>query len=63
AENCEILAVYGLLGAYDLMSVVECPDNRAAMKIAAKIGNLIGAKTETMPALDRDDFLQLLTEL
>lgn len=63
AENCEILAVYGLLGAYDLMSVVECPDNRAAMKIAAKIGNLIGAKTETMPAVDRDDFLQLLTEL
>ena len=63
AENGEILAVYGLLGAYDLMSVVECPDNRAAMKIAAKIGNLIGAKTETMPAVDRDDFLQLLTEL
>lgn len=63
AENCEILAVYGLLGAYDLMSVVECPDNRSAMKIAAKIGNLIGAKTETMPAVDRDDFLQLLTEL
>jgi uncharacterized protein with GYD domain len=63
AENGEILAVYGLLGAYDLVSVVECPGNRAAMKIAAKIGNLIGAKTETMPAVDRDDFLQLLTEL
>ncbi len=63
AENCEILAVYGLLGAYDLMSVAECPDNRAAMKISAKIGNLIGAKSETMPALDRDDFLQLLTEV
>jgi uncharacterized protein with GYD domain len=63
AENCEILAVYGLLGAYDLVSVVECPDNRAAMKIAAKIGNLIGAKSQTMPAIDRDDFLQLLTEL
>jgi uncharacterized protein with GYD domain len=63
AENGEILAVYGLLGAYDLMSVVECPDNRAAMKIAAKIGNLIGAKSQTMPAIERDDFLQLLTEL
>jgi uncharacterized protein with GYD domain len=49
AENGEILAVYGLLGAYDLVSVVECPDNRAAMKIAAKIGNLIGAKTRRCP--------------
>jgi hypothetical protein len=33
------------------------------MKVAAKIGNLIGTKSETMPAVDRDDFLQLLTEL
>lgn len=62
-ENCEIVAVYGLLGAYDLVSVVECPDNRTAVKIAAKIGNLIGAKSQTMPAIERDDFLQLLTEL
>lgn len=63
AENCEIEAVYGLLGAYDILAVVDCPDNRAAMKIAAKIGNLIGAKSQTMPAIERDDFLQLLTEL
>lgn len=63
AENCEIEGVYGLLGAYDILAVVDCPDNRAAMKIAAKIGNLIGAKSQTMPAIERDDFLQLLTEL
>ena len=61
--NGEIVQVYGLLGAYDIMAVVECPDNRAAMKAAAKVGNLIGAKTQTMPAVERDDFLQLLTEL
>ncbi|HUG07935.1 MAG TPA: GYD domain-containing protein [Acidimicrobiia bacterium] len=63
AENCEIEGVYGLLGAYDILAVVDCPDNRAAMKIAARIGNLIGAKSQTMPAIERDDFLQLLTEL
>jgi uncharacterized protein with GYD domain len=63
AENGEILAVYGLLGAYDIVSVVECPDDRTAMKIAAKIGNLIGARSQTMPAVERDDFLELLTEL
>lgn len=63
AEGCEILAVYGLLGHYDIVSVVECPDSRTAMKFAAKIGNLIGARAETMPAVDRDDFLQLLAGL
>ncbi len=62
-ENGEILQVYGLLGAYDVAAVVECPDNRTAMKVAAKVGNLIGARTHTMPAVERDDFLQLLTEL
>jgi uncharacterized protein with GYD domain len=59
----EILQVYGLLGAYDIMAVVEAPDNRAAMKAAGKVGNLINATTQTMPAIERDDFLQLLTEL
>jgi len=63
AEGCKILSVYGLLGHYDILSVVEGPDNRTAMKVSAKIGNLIGARSETMPAVDRDDFLQLLTEL
>lgn len=62
-ENCEILQVYGLLGAYDILSVVNCPDNRAAMKVAARVGNLINASTQTMPAVERDDFLELLTEL
>ena len=63
AEKCEIQQAYGLLGAYDIAAVVECPDNRTAMKAAAKVGNLIGARTHTMPAVERDDFLQLLTEL
>jgi uncharacterized protein with GYD domain len=62
-EGGEILAVYGLLGHYDVLAVVECPNDRVAMKLAAKTGNLIGAKSETMPAVERDDFLQLLTEL
>lgn len=63
AEKGEILHVYGLLGAYDIMSVAQFPDNRTAMKVAAKVGNLIGAQTNTMAAVERDDFLQLLAEL
>lgn len=63
AENGEIQHVYGLLGAYDIMSVAQFPDNRTAMKAAAKVGNLISAQTHTMAAIERDDFLQLLTEL
>ena len=49
--NGKILHVYGLLGAYDIIAVTEFPDNRAAMKAAAKIGNLINAQTHTMGTL------------
>jgi len=62
-EKGNILSVYGLLGAYDILAVAEFPDNRAAMKAAARVGNLIGAKTNTMPALEQDAFLRLLGEL
>jgi uncharacterized protein with GYD domain len=62
-EEGEILQVYGLLGAYDLLSISEFPDNRAAMKAAARVSNLISAQTNTMAAVERDDFLKLLTEL
>ena len=62
-EKGEILQVYGLLGAYDVLSVSEFPDNRAAMKAAARVGNLINAKSNTMAAVERDDFLKLLSEV
>ena len=62
-EKGEILSAYGLLGAYDLLLVTEFPDNRAAMKAAARIGNLISAKSNTMAALERDAFLKLVSEL
>jgi uncharacterized protein with GYD domain len=62
-EKGKILHVYGLLGVFDVLSVSEFPDNRAAMKAAARVGSLISAKTNTMPAVERDDFLKLLAEL
>lgn len=63
AEGGKILHVFGLLGAYDIVSISESPDNRSAMKLAAKVGAIINASTHTMPAVERDDFLQLLSEL
>jgi uncharacterized protein with GYD domain len=38
-EKGEILHLWGLLGAYDVIFVSEFPDNRAALKAAARVGN------------------------
>ena len=62
-EHGEILQVYGLLGPYDVVSITKFPDNQAALKAAARVGNLINAQTLTMAAVDQDDFLKLLSEV
>jgi uncharacterized protein with GYD domain len=62
-EKGRILNIYGLLGNYDALSVAEFPDNRTAMRAALRVGNLINAQTNTMAAVEGDDFLQIMSEL
>lgn len=62
-EKGRILHIYGLLGEYDAMSVAEFPDNRSAMRAALRIGNLINAQSNTLAAVEGDDFLQIMSEL
>jgi uncharacterized protein with GYD domain len=62
-EKGRILHIYGLLGEYDALSIAEFPDNRAAMRSALRIGNLINAETNTLAAVEGDDFLQIMSEL
>ena len=58
-----MMHIYGLLGEYDALSVAEFPDNRAAMRAALRIGNLINAQTNTLAAVEGDDFLQIISEM
>ena len=46
-----------------MMVLADYPSIRAAAKGAAAVGNLITAESTTLPALEPDDFLQLLKEL
>ena len=62
-ENGRIMHIYGLLGEYDAVTISEFPDNRRAMRAAARIGNLISSQTNTMAAVEGEDFLQILSEL
>ena len=62
-EKGRILKIYGLLGNYDALSVAEFPDNRTAMRAALRVGNLIDAQTNTMAAVEGDDFLHIMSEL
>ena len=62
-EKGKILHIYGLLGEYDAVTISEFSDNRRAMRAAARIGNLIGSQTNTMAAVEGEDFLKIMSEL
>lgn len=62
-EKGRILHIYGLLGEFDALLIAEFQNNRAAMRAAFRIGNLINAKTHTLAAVEGNDFLQILSEM
>ena len=63
AEGGNLTTFHGLMGNYDVLTIAQFPAVRNAMKAAAAVANMISARCTTLPALEQDDFLQLLKEL
>jgi uncharacterized protein with GYD domain len=50
-EGVEWLGLYGVLGRFDFVSILEAPDNEAAARFSLELGHRAGAHIETMPAV------------
>ena len=48
----ETIGIYALLGAFDLILIVELPDIETAMQVSLKLTRLTGAGFQTSPAVD-----------
>ena len=59
----KLLAAYYCLGDYDVVAILQFPDNKTAMKAAVKNASLGHISITTMPALPRDEWATLLREL
>jgi uncharacterized protein with GYD domain len=57
-EGAKILGVYWTLGRYDVVLIIEERDEKAAMKAAARFGDLLS--TETLVAVPREEAIKLL---
>lgn len=57
-----LLDAYYCLGDYDVVAILEFPDNRTAMKAALLNSSLGHIKITTMPALTRNEWRELLQE-
>ncbi len=59
----KLLAAYYCLGEYDVVAILQFPDNKTAMKAAVKNAALGHISITTMPAVTRDEWATLLREV
>ena len=59
----KLLAIYGLIGEYDVISVMEMQDEKAAAATILKICSTGRITAQTMTALSVDEFLKIAKEV
>ena len=59
----KLLSIYGLVGEYDVLTVMEMPDEKAAAATILKICSTGRITSQTMTALSLDEFLKIAKEV
>jgi uncharacterized protein with GYD domain len=59
SKGGKVIAIYGLLGEWDLMAITESPDEKTAMSITMAIGKQGNISAQTMTAVSEEDFANL----
>ncbi len=56
----KVIEQYVVLGEYDFVNIVEAPDIETVMKAMLELNSRGTIRTETMPAIKVDDFIEML---
>lgn len=56
----QVVAQYAVLGPYDLVFIVEAPDNRSVVRVSTQLTLHGSLKITTLPALPVEDFTATL---
>jgi uncharacterized protein with GYD domain len=59
----KLLNAYYCLGQYDVVAILEFPNNKTALKAAVKNAAIGHIQITTMPAVTRDEWAGLLREI
>jgi uncharacterized protein with GYD domain len=59
-HGAKILQAYVILGEYDVVTVMEAPDDKTAAKIGALIATKGSFRAETLPAIPVEEFINSL---
>jgi uncharacterized protein with GYD domain len=63
ALGAELKAVYLVMGRYDLVALVEAPDDTTAAKAALALGSKGNVSSETLRAFSEDEFRSIVAGL
>ena len=63
AIGAEIKEFYLVMGKYDIVLVVEAPDDETIAKVTLAIGSLGNVRTETLRAFTEDEYRKVIADL
>jgi len=61
--GCEMKQIYWTLGQYDIVTIVEAPDEQSLMAFGLALGSLGNIRTQTLRALSKDEFAAIIGKL
>jgi|SRR5687767_4250708 uncharacterized protein with GYD domain len=59
-NGARIVHAYVILGEYDVLTIMEAPDQKAAAKIGALIATQGSFRAETLPAIPMEEFIKTI---
>jgi uncharacterized protein with GYD domain len=62
-NGCEMQDIYLTIGAYDMVAIVEAPDDEAAAKLLLTIGSTGNVRSTTLKAFPEDAFRKIIGSL
>jgi uncharacterized protein with GYD domain len=61
--GCKIIAVYWIFGKYDVVAILEAPNDEAAMEFELKAGGLGNIRTTTLKAFTEEEIARVVDKL
>ena len=61
--GCEMKEIYWTMGQYDIVTIVEAPDEQSFMSFGLALGSAGNVRTQTLRAFNKDEFSALLGKL
>lgn len=58
--GAKVTAQYAVLGPYDFVSIVECPDNETIARVSVELGSRGSVRLLTLPAMPVANFVRNL---